>query len=186
MDGVCYELVFPIWSTTLAFSWLYFLEQTPLSLLFSFSPLRWEEDTFRQDLSNFSLEKIMQTKQYLMIQQLLWLLNKALATPPTTSMVGRAAWLALIGRATLPLTTQAALWGEAWWRVQEFRPSELPGDSHRKPMESGGGHPLAHRDRFLPLSPALSHRISLPSRRQWWGISCRSCGGSSEIGVKWL
>ena len=74
----------------------------------------------------------------------------------------------------------------SWWHVQEFRPSELPRDSHQKHMESGGGHPLAHRDRPLPLSPTLSHRISMPNRCQWWGTSCRSCGGSSEIGVKWL
>ena len=80
----------------------------------------------------------------------------------------------------------SAFWGEAWWRVQEFRQSELPGDSHRKPMKSGGGHPLAHRDRPLPLSPALSRLISVPSRRQWWGTSCRSCGGSTVAGVKWL
>ena len=94
--------------------------------------------------------------------------------------------VALIGRAALPLTTQAAFWGEAWWRVQEFRQSELLGDSHRKPMKSGGGHPLAHRDRPLPLSPALSRLIFVPSRRQWWWTSCRSCGGSTVAGVKWL
>ena len=50
------------------------------------------------------------------------------------------------------------------WRWRGGAAKETTGgDSHRKPMESGGGHPVVHRDRPLPLSLA---RISVPSRRQ--------------------
>ena len=65
--------------------------------------------------------------------------------------------VALIGRVALSCTTQAAFWGEAWWRVQELRPSELPGDSHRKPVEFGGGHPRSTETVFSrSLPPSLA------------------------------
>ena len=115
-----------------------------------------------------------------------WMVTHALGPCHTTGNFHEP--MAQIGRATLPLTTQAALWGEAWWRVQEFRPSELPGDSHRKPMESGGGHPMAHRDRPLPPSlakyPCLvvvndeelyaAHVVAL-ARLGWSGYSEPTC-----------
>ena len=42
------------------------------------------------------------------------------------------------------------------WRGGAAKETMGGGDSHRKPMEFGGGHPVAHRDRPLPLSAALS------------------------------
>ena len=38
------------------------------------------------------------------------------------------------------------------------------------------------RSLSLSSSPTLSRRISLPNRRQWWGTSCRSCGGLARLG----
>ena len=58
------------------------------------------------------------------------------------------------------------------------------------PWNPGGdGHPMAHQDRPLLLSHSLPPsitQISVPSCNQWLGTSSRSCGGSNEIGVKWL
>ena len=36
------------------------------------------------------------------------------------------------------------------------------------------------------LSRPLDRRISVLGCRQWWGTSCRSCGGSTVACVKWL
>lgn len=105
--------------------------------------------------------------------------------------------VALIGRAALPLTTQAASWEEAWWRGMKSWQAELPRDLHWKSMESGLGHTLTHRDCRLPPStslhpPLLVHRLlMLWNGRLWLGVflscsACHSCGGSSEIGVTWL
>ena len=105
--------------------------------------------------------------------------------------------MALIVLATLPLTTQAASWEEAWWRCVEFWQAELPRDLHWKSMESGLGHALAHRDcRLPPLTsfhpPMFGSPLAYATK--WKTLTrcflscyvCSSCGGSNEIGVTWL
>ena len=70
MEGVCLELVSPIWSTIVQLSQLCFMEQTSLSLSFFLSYIR-KKNVFPQVLYDFGLEGAMQTKRDPIIQQLL-------------------------------------------------------------------------------------------------------------------
>ena len=100
---------------------------------------------------------------------------QALATPPATSM-NMWPWLAK-------------------------QPCRLPHKRHFEGRHDDGSKNLGNwNNRGIPIGnpwnpvvatlwsteTVLSRLISVPSHRQWWGTSCRSCGGSTVAEVKWL